>query len=367
MSEVLAEEVFREASESIEVHSPSLAAVRQRAGEQRRRRRSVVAGSAAACAVVVGLATWWATRPVAPVDPVLTVAPTVQAENPVDVAWFANGELHLDHVVIELPPLQELVAISGGAVYAAEGGDVVFVADDGARTRLGSKDPGTPLVGSDERGWVAWTDTDGREPVLVLYDLTSRHEVRTVSPTGSQEEPLTAVAIDQDILYYRSGEQSYAATPNGTSQQLAPGLLDVSSATKAFQSDLESIRLEQSFFSTVNAALGVGAQLSPDGNYVLTHTAADNSSYGTVRVYDTRSGDEVVPILGVGDVAIDAALGSDQTVSYLIARAEDRPSADGFIRQSFSGALELRTCVIGGDCNTVAKFPSTGSTPVLAK
>lgn len=368
MSEPLAEEVFREASESIDVLSPSLEDVRRRAREQRGRRWSIVAG--AAVAVAAGVTTWWGIRATHPPDAALTVAPTVHAENPADVAWFANGELHLDHVTIDLPALQDLVAIGGGAVYADDDGAVVFVADDGARSRLGSKDQGTPLVGSDEQGWVAWSDTGGREPVLVLYDLTSRQRLRTVAPTDPAHESATElvpIAIDQDLLYYRSGSQSYAVAPRGAPEEIGAGLLDVSSATRVFQADAESIRMEQSFFSTVTAGLGVGAQLSPHGDFVLTRTADDGTSYGTVRVYDSRSGDELPSGLTSDDVAIAATFGSEETVTYIVARAEDRASADGFVRQSFSGALELRTCLLGEDsCKADTKFPSTGSLPLLA-
>jgi hypothetical protein len=156
-------------------------------------------------------------------------------------------------------------------------------------------------------------------------------------------------------------------TPDGAPEQLDDALLDVASATRVFQSGPQQVRMEQSFFSTVTTGVGVGARLSPDGNFVLTRSADERSSYGTVRLYDTRTGDELAPGLTGADVAIGAAFGSDQTVTYIVARAEDRPSADGFVRQSYSGALELRTCSLAtGSCAVDAKFPSTGSTPLLA-
>jgi len=371
MSEALAEEIFREASETIEVHPPSPDDVRRRAREQRGRRWAVAGRWSLAAVLLVGPVTWVATRGGPEGEPELTVAPTTRVENPVDLVWFANGELHLDHVVVELKSaLRDLVAVSGGAVYAADDGVVVFVADDGARTRLGTKEPGTPLVASDEQGWVSWSDTGGREPVLVLYDLTSRQRLRTITPPDPEREsatPLRPVAIDQDRLYFASEHESFSVTPDGEPERIEGQLLDVSSATRVLQDDPESIRMEQSFFSTVTTALGVGAQLSPDGDHVLTHTGDEVSSYGTVRVYDTRSGDELATGLTAEDVAVAAAFAPDGTVTYLIARAEDRPSADRFVRRSFSGALELRTCAIGGtDCAVVAKFPSTGSMALLA-
>lgn len=370
MSEALAEEVFREASETIEVHPPSLDDVRRRAREERRRSWSRAGRWSLAAVLLVGVVTWVATRPEPAREPELTVAPTTRVENPVDQVWFANGELHLDHVVVQLPPLRDLVGVSGGAVYAADDGVVVFVADDGARTRLGTKEPGTPLVASDEQGWVSWSDTGGREPVLVLYDLTSRQRLRTITPPDPEHgsaTPLRPVAIDQDRLYFASAHESFSVTADGAPELVEGQLLDVSSATRVFQDDPESIRMEQSFFSTVTTALGVGAQLSPDGDHVLTRTGDGVSSYGTVRVYDTRSGDEVATGLTAEDVAVAAAFARDGSVTYVIARAEDRPSADRFVRQSFSGALELRSCAVGGtDCAVLAKFPSTGSMALLA-
>lgn len=365
-------EEVREAAASIPVMTPSLDEVREVQREQRHRRRVVAATWVSAAVVVVGAATWWGLRPVDHGPDELGVAATTAAESPTDVAWYANGQLHLAHVAIDLPPLSELVAVNGGAVYVDQDGAVVFVADDGARTRLGSTDAGSPLVGSDVEGWVSWSDTTGVEPVLVLYDLTSRQRIRAVTPPDPEHESATRllpVAIDQGQLYFRTEQgTSYSVSPAGAAQPVGQDLLDVRSATRVFQSDPGSIRMLQSFFSTVTSGLGAGAQLSPDGNLALTRVPSPQSQFGTVQLYDTRSGELLPTGLSADDVAIDAAFGPENTVTYIVARLADRPSSDEFVRQSFSGALELRSCSVEvpvPSCRIDAKFPSTGSTPLL--
>jgi hypothetical protein len=365
-------EEVREAAASVAVMTPSLDEVRQVQREQRRHRRGLATRWVAGAVVVVGVATWWGTRSAHHDPDVLGVAATVAGENPADVAWYANGRLHLAHVAIDLPPLRELVAVNGGAVYVDQDGAVVHVADDGARTRLGSTDAGSPLVGSDEEGWVSWSDTAGVEPVLVLYDLTSRQRIRAVTPPDPERESATRllpVAIDQGLLYFRTEQgTSYAVSPDGVAQPVGQDLLDVRSATRVFQSDPGSIRMLQSFFSTVTSGLGVGAQLSPDGNLALTRVPSPQSQFGTVQLYDTRSGELLPTGLGADEVAIDATFGPENTVTYIVARLADRPSSDEFVRQSFSGALELRSCSVEvpvPSCQVDAKFPSTGSTPLL--
>lgn len=92
----------------------------ERAGRRsalRRRvlRRRVVRGIVA-CAVVAGALSWWQTRP----EP-----PPVRAEdNPLPVAWYADGELHLERVVVGLP---------GVTAFRPVGSSVAVRLGDGTR------------------------------------------------------------------------------------------------------------------------------------------------------------------------------------------------------------------------------------------
>lgn len=92
---------------------------RARAVRRRRGARRVVAGLAVVALLAAGWA-WWAARP----EP-----PAVRREaNRVPVAWYAEGELHLEDVVVELPDIETFVA---DFTDAAGGADVV------ARLRTG--------------------------------------------------------------------------------------------------------------------------------------------------------------------------------------------------------------------------------------
>lgn len=88
----------------------------ERAGRVRAaRRRRTARRSVAALAVVALLGAgwaWWAAQPEAP--------PVREEANRIPVAWYAEDELHLQHVVVELPEVEVFVAdFADGATHAA--------------------------------------------------------------------------------------------------------------------------------------------------------------------------------------------------------------------------------------------------------
>ena len=99
-----------------------------RAARRRRGARRAVAGLAVVALLAAGWA-WWAAQP----EP-----PPVRAEaNRLPVAWYAEGELHLEDVVVELPEVEVFVAdFADGASRAAvvarlRSGEVVRVDAEG--------------------------------------------------------------------------------------------------------------------------------------------------------------------------------------------------------------------------------------------
>lgn len=90
-----------------------------------RRRRGLRRGLAAGLvgAVLVAGWMWWAARP----------APyVVRAEdNTLPVIWYAQGDLHLEEVVVELPGVDTFVAWGSGAAVRLRSGEVVRVDADG--------------------------------------------------------------------------------------------------------------------------------------------------------------------------------------------------------------------------------------------
>ncbi|WP_299930186.1 hypothetical protein [uncultured Nocardioides sp.] len=98
---------------------------RLRAARRRRGARRGVIGLAVVAVLAAGWG-WWAARP----DP-----PAVREEaNPLPVAWYAEGELHLQDVVVELPEVETFVAdVTDRAAVVARlrSGEVVRVDAEG--------------------------------------------------------------------------------------------------------------------------------------------------------------------------------------------------------------------------------------------
>lgn len=367
------EERLREAAESVAVLAPPLAQVAAEAGAQRRRTARVVGASAATLLVLVGLATWLGTRS-SPAPATSGVPQVTRVENSSEVAWWANGMLHLAHVDVELARVVGMVAIGDGAVYADDRGGVFAVADDGAVTTLGHTDPAGSLVGSDETGWAAWVDRAGDAPKLVVYDVTARAVLATralVAPGPDRAAP-RPIALDRDTVYYEdaAGEWAWKVGDGDPVRLTQPDLLDVVQATQVWQIDDATVQMVQPFFSVAFTARGRGGRLSPTAGYLLTREpgSAGSDQFGKVRIYDTRSGDRLWDGLRRGDIAVATAMGPYDEVHYVIAREQDVPRSGEFVRSSFSGPYELRTCHIGTrSCFTVAQFPHTGQLPVLAR
>ena len=97
-----------------------------RSRRARRVRRGV--GLLAVVALLLGALAWWDARP----NP-----PDVRAErNPLPLAWYAAGELHLDEVVVELPRVEAFAEYEDGVAVRHTDGRLVRVADDGSVRKL---------------------------------------------------------------------------------------------------------------------------------------------------------------------------------------------------------------------------------------
>ncbi|MCW2845883.1 MAG: hypothetical protein JWN22_3799 [Nocardioides sp.] len=370
------EEAFRRAGDAIDVPLPPIEAVTREARERRRRtvRRVLAsAGALAAVGVAVGVATAVGVRPGH--TPAAGEPQVTRVENVAEVAWWANGLLHLPHVTVALNRLDGLVAIGEGAVVGDEQGGVSYVADDGTLTSLGNKEPGAPLVASDEQGWAAWVDPDGDAPKLVVYDVTARQVLatRTLSSVASDglADGAHPIAMDRDTLYFTTTEGDWEwRLPDGEPEGVDPGhLAEVGAGIRVWEMDPRTIKIVQPFFSLAFAVRGSGAgtQVSDNGTYVLTRLGrSPDDPFGRVRIYDARSGHALWTGLRARDTAVAATLGPFDEVTYVVARSDDAPQAGEFLRQSFSGPYELRTCHIGErTCFTVTSFPHTGAQPVL--
>ncbi|GCD88677.1 hypothetical protein [Nocardioides sp. LS1] len=363
----------RDAAAAIDVLAPPIDAVVATARDHRRRELKRIAGATAAVLVLVGLGAWAGTRP--PPAPAADRPHVTRAQNLAEVAWWANGVLHLPRVEVELPRVTDLVEVGDGAVIGDEQGDVSWVGDDGEVTRIGHKVPLAPLVASDQHGWAAWVDPGSPGVTrLIVWDLAAGQElahldVAAHGPLADQlEDGPHPVAIDGTRLYYAAADGEWSwQLPDGERAGLGiPALLADSHGTRATARG-SGVHVEQSTYGISFDVAGTGAQLSPAGEYLLTHQPTADNQVGTPRIYDTRTGDQLWTGLEPGDLAVAASLGPDDEVTYVVAHAADQPQAGEFVRQSFSGPYELRTCHLGErTCFTVTKFPHTGALPVLA-
>ena len=139
------------AATAIDVPPPSVARVVSLAASKRRRQWLVTGGVVAALALVAGTA-YVVTRPDPGAAPpgALAVSPV---ENPVDVVWWVDGMLHLDHGTLQVDDVAQLVETGVGVVYADSEGVVRSVSEDGTRMSLGTMDPDTPMVSHPGPAW----------------------------------------------------------------------------------------------------------------------------------------------------------------------------------------------------------------------
>jgi hypothetical protein len=234
-----------------------------------------------------------------------------RVENPVPgVIWYADGKLHLEHVVLDVEGIRDMTRVGPGVVYGDDQGRVVFAGDDGSRELLGHKDPDAPVAATDETGLAAWFDPK-TDVVHVVEAQTG--EVRVEAPVDDDPE---VVAVDGDVVYLVGDDGARALLPSGQPAGLpvSPAhLLDVRSRIRVFQKDPGTIQVVQSAFNTVFELPGHGARLAPDGNMVATRD--DN---GGVLLYDTRSGAQLDARLGGGSAVLAVAPGNDGTVTYVI-------------------------------------------------
>ncbi|MFC0223772.1 hypothetical protein [Nocardioides zeicaulis] len=182
-----------------------------RAGERRRTVRRTMVGLAVVAVLAAGW-TWWATRP--------EVAPVREEANPLPVAWYSGGELHLADVVVGLPDVDEFVADGADVVARLGSGDYVRVRADGdvepldaAPAQLADTGPApaylppgrydtrvqsVPLPGG---GWAHLIDSSRRSGAQdAVRRSESGRRALVVCPTESTcQPPITITATDGSV------------------------------------------------------------------------------------------------------------------------------------------------------------------------
>jgi DNA-directed RNA polymerase specialized sigma24 family protein len=355
--------VFIEADEVIPVSNPPVDVVVARAAVARRRRRNWTAGAAVAVVVFLGLVTWLATRPSGPQLPESSVT---RARNPADIEWYANRALHLPDVVVDLPQISDMVPVADGVVYGDEEGLVVQVRADGSLVKIGETVPDRPVVGSAERGWVAWVEPGAAVDHLVVRDVV-RGELVASLAVARDARP---VAIDGDAVLYTTRGRDWRWQPDGPAgvepTWLRGGnLVDVASGVRVNQVKDGQLLITQPLFDVQVTVPGDGAILRDDGDYLLTRV--DEPDPQTVVLYDAASGDRVDVGLGREEVAVQAAFDDDGAAVFLVEHRANEPDPGEERRLSITGPTIMRSCEyeFTPECRTVTQFASNAGEPLL--
>jgi hypothetical protein len=357
-------EVFLEAGEVIPLRNPPVDDVLARAAAARQRRRKWAAGAAAAAVVVLGASTWLATRPSGPQLPESVVT---QEQNPANIEWYANRALHLPDVAVELPQISDMVPVAGGVVYGDEEGLVVQVKGDGSLVKIGETVPDRPVVGSDERGWVAWVQPGDTVDRLVVRDVVRGEVVAT----RTVPKNATPVAIDGDSILYTTPGRDWRwqpVAPVGVEPTWTRGgdLLDVASGVRVSQPEPGRIHITQPLFDVEVDVPGDGAILRDDGDYLLTEV--DEPDPHTIVLYDAASGDPVDVGLSREEVAVQAAFDADGAAVFLVEHRANAPEPGQDLRLSTTGPTIMRSCqyeFFEPECRTVTQFASNVGEPLL--
>ncbi len=186
-------------------------AAQVRSARRRRGARRSVVGLVVAAALVAGWM-WWAARPETP--------PVREEANSLPVVWYSANELHLAHVVVELPGIEEFVAVGPDVAARMRSGQVLRVAADGVVSELddvpAQLDEPTPLpayqppgrysvgiqtVSLPGGGWAHLIDSSSRGGVRdsIRQSESGRRALVVCTPDGECGDPVTIVGAEGSV------------------------------------------------------------------------------------------------------------------------------------------------------------------------
>jgi hypothetical protein len=287
-----------------------------------------------------------------------------KAQNPASIEWYANRELHLPEVTVGVPQIRDMVHAADGVVYADEDGLVVQVRGDGSLVRLGETVPDKPVVGSTERGWVAWVQPGETADRLVVRDVVQGEVVASRSvPSGA-----TPVALDRDTVLYTTPGRDWSWQPLAGEPTWTPGgdLVDVASGVRVSQVEEGRLRITQPLFDVEVTVPGDGAILSDDGDYLLSRV--DDPDPQTVVLYEAASGDVVDVGLAREEIAVQSTFNDDDDAVFLVEHRANAPEPGQDLRLSTTGPTIMRSCefrFFEPACRTVTQFASNAGDPLL--
>jgi hypothetical protein len=289
------------------------------------------------------------------------------------VAWYADGRLHLQDVVVTVRPVREVVGVPDGVVLTDEEGQVLLVQDDGEQERIGDTVDDSPLVVEPDNGWVAWADPGAGDPELVVYDTRVGEEVgrrSLAAPGDGAGQPVAGsgpIAIDGERVYYRNPDGDFAWEPlPGDSFAMAGELLDWAEGALVRRiAGSRELVVQSQPYATGSRVAGADVQLTPDGRWLMAADEAED-----LVVYDTETGELLPRMHSPSDQAESWTYAGDDTfLVTVLHRLQDKRYQDT-LQMPDEGDYRVYECVPGRQdvCVEVLRVPSDSpDAPVLAR
>ncbi len=331
-----------EAAAAIDVSPPDLAGIEARFRASRRR-RWLASGAIGAAVVLVAAGVTLLVRPTP--EPTLDPLPVTPADNPVGVAWWLGGTLHLDTGTVRVSGVRHLVEAGDLVVYGDGDGQVVAVGEDGSRQVLGTMDVGTSLVSSQRAGLVAWLEPDQGD--LVVWSAAGSRVVGTL-PTVRDT---VLVGWDRDRLYFRddfidqsltvgSDELVVSTVSPPVSGALGP-LVDVAAEVQLWPQRGLSLTVVHPVDRAEVVVPGTSGQLSPDGRFVVTVGRP-----GGPAAYDAATGEAMGTWFPDDWTPMAAAFTSEGRVVWSVSRVGSYTLIDCLVARGYvnSFAVDSEPC-----------------------
>jgi hypothetical protein len=332
----------------------------------RRRRLWTRTGGVVLALVLVALTANWF------VDRVQSVGDVEAADNPLPVAWYADGTLHLGEVTVGVRPVIELVRVPDGVVLTNDEAQVMFVEENGDQHQIGDTVTGSPLAAEPDNGWVAWADPGDGNPELVVFDTRVGDEVGRRSladPGAGGGQPVgdsRPVAIDGEQVYYRTRDTDVAWEPlPGEAFAISGELVDIAAgAVVSRAADPVALLVQAHPFDTGRLIVAGDARLTSDGRYVMAEVAED------LAVFEVATGEEVPRMHSPSDEARSwTYVGDDTFLVTVLHKLQDKQYQDT-LQMPDQGDYRVYECVPGRDdtCVEVHRIErESPDAPVLAR
>lgn len=355
----------RLALEAIPVDPVAAEEVAARARARRRttwrRAVAVLAGLVTIAAAV--LAVSWVLRP----DDGL--GEVVEADNPLPIAWSAQGRLHLSDVTVTVAPVVDLVTVPDGVVLADADGGVAMVTHDGTVTPIGSTVPGEGLVVDPDNGWVAWADPGDGAPQLVVHDtrvgdVVGRRSLASPGEGGGQPVGGTGpIAINGEHVYYRTRDTDIVWEPIAqVAISLDGRLVDAAQAARMSQID-GGFLLQAAPYAEGTPVPGSQGRLTADGRYAFV---VENDE---LVVHDLAAGRRVERMYSPSDRALAWSYTAGRFYVAVQHKLQDKTYQD-ILQMPSKGDYRIFECVPGraDACVELTTVPEDApQPPVLAR